>query len=46
MSLTLSVSTASISGGEIGFEFETIRQASTAPRGYAQIGRERNGVFL
>jgi hypothetical protein len=39
------VSRASISGKEIGFEFES-NIASSSPRGYAQIGRERNGVFL
>jgi hypothetical protein len=40
------VSTGSFSGEELGFEFESNRGASTSPRGYAQIGRERNGVFL
>jgi hypothetical protein len=40
------VSTGSFSGEEIGFEFESTRVASTSPRGYAQIGTERNGVFL
>jgi hypothetical protein len=40
------VSTGSFSGEEIGFEFETRRDASTAPRGYAQLGTERNGAFL
>lgn len=40
------VSTGSFSGEEFGFEFESNRGASTSPRGYAQIGRERNGVFL
>jgi len=40
------VSTASISGEEIGFEFETRRDATTAQGGYAQIGRHRNGSFL
>jgi hypothetical protein len=44
--IATAVSTASISGSEIGFEFETIRRATTSPRGYAQIGTERNGVFL
>jgi hypothetical protein len=39
------VSVGWFSGSEIGFEFESNR-ASTAPRGYAQIGREKNGVFL
>lgn len=40
------VSTASFSGEEIGFEFESISDASSSPRGYAQLGTERNGVFL
>jgi hypothetical protein len=40
------VSTGSFSGEEIGFEFESNRGASTAPRGYAQLGTQRNGVFL
>jgi hypothetical protein len=40
------VSTLSCSGDEIGFEFETRERASTSPRGYAQIGTERNGVFI
>ncbi len=40
------VSTGSFSGQEMGFEFESNRGASTSPRGYAQIGKERNGVFL
>jgi hypothetical protein len=40
------VSTASISGAEIGFEFETRRDATSADGGYAQIGRNRNGSFL
>jgi hypothetical protein len=40
------VSTGSFSGEEIGFEFQSNRGASTSPRGYAQIGTERNGVFL
>jgi hypothetical protein len=40
------VSTGSFSGEEIGFEFESNGRASTFPRGYAQIGTERNGVFL
>jgi len=44
--IATAVSTASFSGSEIGFEFETIRRATTSPRGYAQIGTERNGVFL
>lgn len=40
------VSTGSFSGEEIGFEFESTRDASSSPRGYAQLVRERNGVFL
>ena len=40
------ISTGSFSGEEIGFEFESNRGASTSPRGYAQIGTERNGAFL
>jgi hypothetical protein len=40
------VSTGWFSGEEIGFAFESNRGASTSPRGYAQIGKERNGVFL
>jgi hypothetical protein len=40
------ISTGSFSGEELGFEFESNRGASTSPRGYAQIGTERNGVFI
>jgi hypothetical protein len=40
------VSTGWFSGEEFGFTFESKQAASTSPRGYAQIGRERNGVFL
>ena len=40
------VSTGSFSGEENGFAFESKGIASTSPRGYAQIGTERNGVFL
>ena len=40
------VSNGWFSGEEIGFAFESNRGASSSPRGYAQIGRERNGVFL
>jgi hypothetical protein len=40
------VSIGSFSGEEIGFAFESNGAASSSPRGYAQIGRERNGVFL
>jgi hypothetical protein len=39
------VSTGKFSGWETGFEFES-NGASTSPRGYAQIGTERNGEFL
>ena len=39
------VSTGSFSGEEIAFEFES-RDASSFPQGYAQIGTQRNGVFL
>jgi hypothetical protein len=39
------VSTGMFSGKEIGFEFVSLR-ASTSRRGYAQLGTERNGVFL
>jgi hypothetical protein len=38
-------STGWFSGKEIGFEFESHRRATTR-RGYAQLGTERNGVFL
>ena len=40
------VSTGSFSGEEMGFEFQSNRGASTSPLGWAQIGTERNGVFL
>jgi hypothetical protein len=40
------VSTISCSGEEFGFEFRSDRGASSSPRGWAQIGTERNGVFL
>jgi hypothetical protein len=40
------VSRGSFSGEEMGFEFESNRGASTSPGGYAQIGSQRNGVFL
>jgi hypothetical protein len=40
------VSTGSFSGEEFGFAFESNRGVSTSPRGYAQIGTERNGTFL
>ena len=40
------VSSGSFSGEEIGFEFETRRDASSSSRGYAHLGTERNGAFL
>ena len=40
------LSTGSFSGREIGFAFESNRRASTSPQGFAQLGTERNGVFL
>jgi hypothetical protein len=40
------VSTGVFSGSEMAFEFESIGTATTAGRSYAQIGTERNGVFL
>ena len=39
-------STGQFSGAELGFSFVSKRGASTDPLGYAQIGTERNGVFL
>ena len=39
------VSTFTCSAAEIGFEFEC-RDGSSSNGGYAQIGHERNGVFL
>jgi hypothetical protein len=39
------ISTMTCSGAEIGFEFES-RDGSSAPLGYAEIGHQRNGVFL
>lgn len=38
-------STGWFSGAELGFSFASKRGAST-DRGYAEIGTERNGVFL
>jgi hypothetical protein len=40
------ISKASFSGQEIGFEFESTGKATTDPQGYAQLGTERNGVFV
>jgi hypothetical protein len=37
-------STGFFEGSEFGFAFEA--RGDTDPRGYAQMGRERNGVFL
>jgi hypothetical protein len=39
-------STGWFSGAELGFSFVSKGRASTDPLGYAQIGMERNGVFL
>jgi hypothetical protein len=38
-------STAQFSGSQFGFSFESLPGVSTE-RGFAQIGTERNGVFL
>lgn len=38
-------STGEFSGAELGFSFASKQSAST-DRGYAEIGTERNGVFL
>jgi hypothetical protein len=38
-------STGAFSGSEFGFSFQSDPGVST-DRGYAQMGRERNGVFL
>jgi hypothetical protein len=40
------VSTISCSGQEFGFEFTSNPGASTSPRGWGQIGTERNGSFI
>ena len=40
------VSTISCSGEEFGFEFRSDKGATTSPRGWAQIGTERNGSFI
>jgi hypothetical protein len=40
------VSTISCSGEEIGFEFVSDKGASSSPRGWAQLGTERNGSFI
>ena len=39
------VSTITCSGAEIGFEFES-RDGTSTDGGYAQIGHERNGLYL
>ena len=39
-------STGRFSGAELGFSFETKPGASSERGGYAEIGTERNGVFL
>jgi hypothetical protein len=44
--IATAVSTMTFSGEEIGFACESNGRVTTSPRGYAQIGRERNGVFL
>jgi hypothetical protein len=38
--------TGDCSGAELGFAFRSDPGASTDPRGYAELGQERNGVFL
>jgi hypothetical protein len=38
--------TGSCSGSELGFAFRSNPGATTYPKGYAELGRERNGVFL
>jgi hypothetical protein len=38
-------STAKFSGRQLGFSFKSDGEATT-DRGYAEIGSERNGVFL
>jgi hypothetical protein len=40
------VSTISCSGEELGFKFASDSGATTAAGGWAQIGTERNGVFI
>ena len=39
-------STGRFSGAQLGFSFVSKPGASSEQRGYAEIGRERNGVFL
>lgn len=43
--LAVADSTISFSAQEIGLEFES-KRASSSPRGFAELGTERNGVFL
>lgn len=38
--------TGRCSGSELGFSFKSKPGASTEVLGYAELGRERNGVFL
>ena len=40
------VATGQFSGAELGFSFMSKPGASTDPKGYAELGTERNGVFL
>jgi hypothetical protein len=39
-------STASFSGAELGFQFKSDPGASSDPKGFAELGSERNGTFL
>ena len=43
--LAVARSTGTFSGVGLGFSFQSNGRATTA-RGFAEIGRERNGVFL
>ena len=40
------IATGRFSGRELAFSFKSNPGASSSPKGYAEIGRERNGVFL
>jgi hypothetical protein len=42
----LAQSTASFSGSELGFQFKSDPGASSDPKGFAELGSERNGAFL
>jgi hypothetical protein len=42
----LARSTASFSGAELGFQFKSDPGASSDPKGFAELGSERNGTFL